>query len=399
LFWHNCYVSGFDLISPESFAHPAKMSPSLCFRILEHLQEMGLLNNDSVILDPMSGTGMTAICAGAKGYRAVTCELEDKFVAFQHQNKGYAERKLYHPLDWTILQGDSRKLSELLTERGLVTVSSPPYGEAMASEKCGIDFAKSKPDYPGRQMHEGRIKQHKERSDNMNYGEGAENIGNLPDRPLKSVMSPPYSEATHHSDANNEPEKYKWFVGRKARVAGTAGESNNNIGSLPDKPLKTVTSPPYEDMEKRDRSTDSTFREDREKTHAGGSIKMQRGYQAAAAENIGMQDKETYLEAMKVVYQEIAKVSDVLAIVLKNPTRNGKLRRLDLDTIKLLEDTGWTIHCQHRALLFEELEQGHMFTGSQMKVKGRMSFFKRLSWQKGQPVASWEDVLIAVRKS
>jgi hypothetical protein len=100
---------------------------------------------------------------------------------------------------------------------------------------------------------------------------------------------------------------------------------------------------------------------------------------------------------MLQVYRETIKVSDVLTIVIKNPTRNKKLRRLDLDTIKILELAGWKIHCQHRALLFEELEQGHLFDGSQKKVKGRMSFFKRLSWQNGQPVASWEDIIVAVR--
>ena len=50
-------------------------------------------------------------------------------------------------------------------------------------------------------------------------------------------------------------------------------------------------------------------------------------------------------------------------------------------------------------MLFEEQTQGHLFGGSVKRVKGRMSFFKRLSWQKGSPVAMWEDVLVAVRDS
>ena len=112
----------------------------------------------------------------------------------------------------------------------------------------------------------------------------------------------------------------------------------------------------------------------------------------------GEQDNDgSYLTAMLKVYQEIAAVSDVLAVVIKNPTRNKQLRRLDLDTIKLLELAGWTIHCQHRALLFEELEQATLFGGTTRRVKGRMSFFKRLSWQNGQPVAAWEDIIIAER--
>lgn len=290
----------------------------------------------------------------------------------------------------------------------LKVITSPPYGEAMASEKCGIDFSKSKPDYPGRQMHEGRIKQHKDRSDNMNYGEDADNIGNLPDRPLKSVMSPPYAnEAKGLSQEEYDKKQVIINEGRKKRgdikggigrsgALGTSilnpdgyGSAAGQIGSLPDKPLKTVTSPPYEDMRAREYTMPSVGKAWKE---------GKRGYQDNSSYLYHKQDNETYLSAMLTVYQQISLVSDVLCIVIKNPTRAGQLRRLDLDTIKLLEISGWKLYCQHRALLFEELEQGDMFTGSQKKVKGRMSFFKRLSWQNGQPVASWEDILVAVRE-
>src|SRR3972149_9842925 len=98
LFWSGCYKNSFDLIAPESFAHPAKMAPGLAFRVMEHLEELGLLKAGDTILDPMGGTGLTAITAGAKGYRAITVELEEKFVKFQEQNKKYASRKLYKQL-------------------------------------------------------------------------------------------------------------------------------------------------------------------------------------------------------------------------------------------------------------------------------------------------------------
>ena len=110
---------------------------------------------------------------------------------------------------------------------------------------------------------------------------------------------------------------------------------------------------------------------------------------------IGKEQQENYLSAMAKVYSEIAKVSDVLVVVVKNPTRNGKLRRLDLDTIKILEMSGWRIHCQHRSLLFEEIEQATLFGETEKKVKGRLSFFKRLAYIKGSPVANWEDIIFA----
>ncbi len=163
--------------------------------------------------------------------------------------------------------------------------------------------------------------------------------------------------------------------------------------------------------------------------------------------------KKDYASAMRQVYSEIAKVSDVLVVVTKNPTRNGQLRRLDLDTIALLEATSWTIKCVHRAILFIEVEQYEMMRwthdtlppepspevaaflemleedeeaeaerqgrqdvlayfaeyeqweatgywgpgGIVKRVVGRLSFFKRLSYQKGSPVADHEDILIATR--
>jgi len=387
LYWHNCYADSFDLIAPDSFAHPAKMAPALCFRILDHLKELGLLKDSDTILDPMGGTGLTAITAGAKGYRAITCELEEKFTGFQKQNKEYAERKLYHPLDWQIIQGDARRLSELLSDRGLITVSSPPYSEMAVSLKDRQDFSASWIRNQTGQKH-------------IDYGTTPGQISALPDKPLKAITSPPYDGQVSASNSDPHPEK------QQSTPAG------------------------------------------RQYGHSAGQI--------------GDEQSETYLSAMLSVYQEIAKVSDVLAIVLKNPTRNGKLRRLDLDTIELLKQSGWSIHCQHRALLFEELEQGKLIdrtehyavdlnkateqvtfgyrqfitpsldsndgvlnfaelqaefphlkpntvywgpylpTGEYLiingrLVKGRMSFFKRLSWQNGQPVSSWEDVIIAVR--
>lgn len=68
LYWHNCYSGTYDLISPKSVAHPAKMSVALCYRIMKHLQELGLLKEGDKILDPMAGTGITNICHSFNNY-------------------------------------------------------------------------------------------------------------------------------------------------------------------------------------------------------------------------------------------------------------------------------------------------------------------------------------------
>ncbi len=353
--WHGCYSGNYDLWCSEAYSHPAKMSPSLCFRILEHLEELGLLNKDSVVLDMMAGIGTTGLCWATKGGRSIMVELEPKFISLIEQNKAHLEKRLGHAVDMTILQGDSRHLSDLLTERGLVDISSPPY-QNNADLGGGIDWEKA-----------------------------------------------------------NRPDRLQ----------------------------------------------------------------------------IGQERSESYLDAMRLCYAEVARVADVLVVVVKDPTRNKAIRPLGRLTMRLLRQTGWRLHCYHRAILFEEQERGRLFeeteafgidwqhailcsddkwgnwpglgynrvhldteaeyiegklsfygienatdlqadtleeikqeyaemvaeiglepgqdywcrqapTGETLEiigriVNGRLSFFKRLSWQKGSPVANYEHVLICVR--
>ena len=335
--WTGCYSGSFDLISPESFAHPAKMAPNLCYRIIDHLEELGLLKPGATILDPMGGTGLTAICANAKGYKAITVELESKFISFQQQNKEYAARKLGRPLDWTIIQGDSRKLSELLQKRGVVTVTSPPYVDAVASETCGIDWSKAK---------DGR------------------------DKSIEGAYNPDSNFSTSTLNYSTDP---------------------NNIGNLKDKPI-SITSPPYEDTTE---SKDERFLQNKNNNGSGGVI--HKGEYGQSEGQIGQEKQESYLQAMSLIYQQIALVSDVCVVVTKNPTKAGKLRDLCGDTKILLEAAGFRILCHHKAILFKETERQDLFGQTHKKLRGRVSFFKRLSIAKGNIAARWEDVLVAVK--
>jgi len=85
----------------------------------------------------------------------------------------------------------------------------------------------------------------------------------------------------------------------------------------------------------------------------------------------------------------------LLILITKNPTKIGKLRRLDIDTIQLLQSVGYEIIDYHRAILFEEIKQKTLFGEIKKHPKGRLSFFKRLSYEKGNKVARWEDIIIA----
>ena len=194
--------------------------------------------------------------------------------------------------------------------------------------------------------------------------------------------------------AQSESGKERWpegcppdLMSERTYTPGSHGQADGQISNLRDKPI-SITSPPYD--AKAHPSIGSVNKDGW--GISGKDIVARRGLDGTC-EIPG----ETYLSAMRQVYAEIAKVSDVCVVITKNPTRNHALRRLDLDTVALLKEAGFSILCTHKALLFEKTEVTDLFGRTHKKVKGRMSFFKRLSWQKGSPVAAWEDVIFAVK--
>jgi len=130
-------------------------------------------------------------------------------------------------------------------------------------------------------------------------------------------------------------------------------------------------------------------------------VKNQNAEQHTTQQNIidGSQrnGQPNYLSEMLRVYKEASKVCPIICTVTKNPTRAGKLRRLDLDTLRLLELAGYSVVDFHRAVLFKTYEQATLTGETKKEHKGRLSFFKRLSLQKGNQAAMFEDVLIGVR--
>ena len=179
-FWTGCYKN-FDLWHPDSYAHPAKCAPGLAFRIMEHLTELGLLRPGATILDPMNGIATTGIVAGALGHPYIGIELEETFIKLSEQNREYAEKKLHKKFSWQLIQGDSRKLSELLQAKGLVSVMSPPYidQQLKTAENYHIPITGSK-DSKGTNALVA----------NRGYTTEGQ-IGNLQDKPL-TITSPPY---------------------------------------------------------------------------------------------------------------------------------------------------------------------------------------------------------------
>lgn len=202
-----------------------------------------------------------------------------------------------------------------------------------------------------------------------------------------------------------------------------------------------ITSPPYADTLKRDRSTDDSHRDERETTHAGGSVKIMKGYQgsrgnignlkygeidavvtsppyedslsepvdrkhsidqtkwadgrkiappnsqvhqtypSSSENNIGNLKSASYLEAMLQVYRQCHKVlrdSGLMILVTKDFIRDQKRVDLAGDTIKLCQQAGFSFIERH----YRKITQ--------------VSFWRTIYQQKypDAPVIDREDILV-----
>ena len=149
--WYNCYRDSWDrLITPESFAHPAKAARGLLVRIFAYAFERGWLWKGATVVDCFSGIGTTLIEGASRGCYVVGCELEPCFVDLVKANIEL-HRAMWEasgdPIP-VIVQGDSRRLVELL---GLALAdavcSSPPFGQLSAMPGGIADSIISSPPY------------------------------------------------------------------------------------------------------------------------------------------------------------------------------------------------------------------------------------------------------------
>ena len=288
-----------------------------------------------------------------------------------------------------------------LPYKQMVGVVSPPYHDSMSSEKHGIDTTK---------LQDGIKNPRTKYLNNLEYSQNPENIGNLKDTgSIVGITSPPYEQLVNRDRKNetNAVNKPDFIRGGRSQYE-TYGNNPQNIANLKDISIENledfqafskaesfvgITSPPYENNNNNIGGVGDTVGM-RQQIH---NSKPRKNSYGNSENQLGNQQGQNYLSAMLQVYKEASKVCPIICTVTKNPTRAGKLRRLDLDTAKLLELAGYTIVDYHRAVLFKTYEQSTLIGETKKEHKGRLSFFKRLSLNNGNQAAMWEDVLIGVK--
>jgi hypothetical protein len=369
------------------------MAPGLLSRIFDHLRMLNLLPEGTTVVDFMGGTGRTAIEAVRRGYRAVTVELEPRFIEFQRLNKTATEKALGRRVDWDIRQGDARRLSEILGVGGAGIVSPPYEGMKIVGGANVPEGGAHQIDRTGSGHRSG-------------YSISPENIGNL----KAGIVSPPYGDCLAARGAFAS-FRGTFSGGRTIADLGPSSQLNNwrytekndhtNIGNL-----AAVTSPPYMDAQTGGGIAQEGYTTPFRKDKIGGGNKDPVGKRTYMAENhgatvgqLGAQKPESYWEAMRTVYAEAFRCGiSPLVVVTKDPTRNRQIVPLGETTCSLLASVGYSIVDYHRAVLFEERRQATLDGDVKKSVAGRVSFFKRLSIAKGSPAARWEDVLFVVKQ-
>lgn len=400
--WNDCYGDSWKgIITPESFAHPAKYSKALIERIFDHCLERGWLERGDLVGDPFGGVGNGGIAAAYRGLRWVGLELESRFVGFAKGNFEMHEdkwRTMGLPLP-VILQGDSRKFHEALIGAGAV-VTSPPYVDSMRGlEHNGIDVDKLN----ANNHHAGKSSMASSREI---YGKSDGQIARMPAGNVSAVVtSPHYAHiAAGAGGINTKPAKHDGQQsGRNGKSASQDtnqryGDAPGQIAGLPEGEVDcVVTSPPYGETLDHGGGPDTK----QDYIQGGKSLMgIKEGYGDSPAQIRG--SGETYWQAMAQVYASCylaIRPGGIIAVVVKDYVSKKKRVTLCDDTALLLEHCGFEIVERVHAMLTKETRHSDLFTGETVTTKSRKSFFRRLAEKKGSPPIDFEEVIFCRRNS
>ena len=258
--WHGCYNGSWNgILVPDAFAHPAKFAPMLIYRILRHMLERGYIQPGDSLLDPFGGIGSGGYYAMLLGLHWTGVELEPRFVELGQRNIDKWRRDLAM-LNGTLgtarlLQGDSRRLLEVVGGGMAAAVSSPPY-EGGTVHGDGNDKAR----HTAKGGAVGRWGSHATgEMAQGDYGSTPGQLGSMPSGSYAAAVgSPPYSGADGEGRTTERDNRRLIEMGREDLVKRLATEyrggkqygaaTPGQLGTMPNGSFDSaVSSPPYAD--------------------------------------------------------------------------------------------------------------------------------------------------------
>jgi hypothetical protein len=242
--WHGCYSDSWQgVITPDAFAHPAKYARGLIRRIYQHMLDSGYVARGDSIIDPFGGVGLGGLDAMTFGLHWTGCELEPRFVELGNRNIDKWQRDLAM-LNGTLgtarlIQGDSRRLLEVVGMGMGAAVSSPPFGEAQTY------------DTPIVYSNGDRIQDRAYSPETQGTTPGNLAALRADDAGFTAaVSSPPYADAVNGTGegpgARHDPIHHNGDNAFKASSDSGYGSTPGNVGNMRDGGFEgVVSSPPF----------------------------------------------------------------------------------------------------------------------------------------------------------
>lgn len=431
---------------PSRTDYPAKMAYGLTRRIFKHALSEGWIKPGDIVCDPFGGIGSTGIIGAHFGFQVICVELEQKFVDLAKQNFELHRKTIetfahfgrpFHPV---MIQGDSRKLSEIISNCDLL-ISSPPYERSMddghpsnkrtdgtsftygfdtpgqlgAMKPGSVDAVISSPPYAeslkgdGTQNETAAESRAKRRTAGGSLGQSQRtqgygskgNLGNLKPGSVSAVIGSPPFQASLQSGDTSSSFKAKYPDAKTGGDWGQSyGTSPGNIAALPpgDPPQERrasvaaiISSPPYEGIEQSGGTKGL-------QKYGTGLTQGKRCFTeyGNAEGQLGRIEGDTFWSAAKLIVEQchqILQPGGYCIWVVKDFVRNKKRVDFTGDWRRLCEAAGFeTIH-EHHAMLVKETRETGIFGNEIIKKKERKSFFRRLAENKGSPRIDFENVL------
>lgn len=390
--WPGLYSESWKgVIVNEAFAHPAKFSRALIRKIYDHVIAEEWAKSGDRVIDPFGGVALGGFDAMRHGLYWHGCELEDKFVGLSNQNIALWNERFSRMPNWgqaRLIQGDSRKLAEVLSA-AQCCVSSPPYVSgghhtdvmgAWNTNGGGHGVTKDEAGYGASEGQLGAMK------------EGYHSI---------AISSPPYSSDQFGGGGHKHD---KVIDAMKAGYGKTEGQ----LGAMPEGQI-CITSPPYEAQDvnlfctknqgKRfDRLTDAEKEERKAATMGNYGYRNQ---SAMTSGQLSAERGETFWSASRLILEQLYQVLTPNAhavFVVKAFVRDKRIVDFPAQWAQLCEAVGFKLLHDHHALLTEHYgTQGGFHEDKKLSVE-RKSFFRRLAEAKGSPRIDYENVLCFKRQ-
>jgi DNA modification methylase len=383
-------------LTPESYQHPAKVQPALARRIVEHAIEQGYITPGSTVVDPFGGIAGFALACMRQGVNWIGVELEPKFVELAQANIDLWESR-YRPHfpgmgTARILQGDSRRLCEVVAAAGAV-VSSPPYAGTTGHDGGCVRLDGTEDERRAREGYGRR----------PGYGSTPGQLEALRDAGLDAaISSPPYSSVI---DGNGEGPGARYdhicHNGDNATKKSSAngyGTTEGNLGGMVEGDA-VISSPPFESSDNRGASNGIDNSDWRARRKSAGAMCLV-GYEDEA--NIGNDQGETFWAAARQILEQVYQIlrpGGAAIWVCGDFVRNGERVHFGRQWLALCQACGFEPLEWITAWKVERRgEQLDIFGNVHQRDVQRVSFFRRLANERNPEAAILNEDVIIVRK-